>query len=45
MLPRLLPLDAVVVLVELGDLAFLCCALRRAPPLRSCLVSVKDRLN
>jgi hypothetical protein len=30
MLPRLLPLDAVVVSVELGDLAFLCRALRAA---------------
>jgi hypothetical protein len=45
MLPRLLPLDAVVISIALGDLAFFVLRLARgAPPLRGRLVPVEDRL-
>jgi hypothetical protein len=45
MLPRLPPLDAVVVPIALGDLALFVLLLTRSmPPLRGLLVSVEDHL-
>jgi hypothetical protein len=45
LLPRLLPLDAVVVPIALGDLALLVLRLaRRTPPLYGRFVLVEDRL-
>jgi hypothetical protein len=44
-LPRLLPLDAVVVPIALGDLSLLVlCFMRSLPPLCGRLVPVEDRL-
>jgi hypothetical protein len=44
-LPRLLPLDAVVVPIALGALLLLVlCLACSPPPLCGCLISVEDRL-